>query len=280
MFGDERASNDGMQYAPMIHGFMLWNVYPQYQNAAPLIDGWNHVRLVVSGERMKAYINRWPEPALSIGKLESGSSSGAIHLRGPAIYANMTVTPDAVDGLPAQATEDSTAHDAGMVRHWQVSALAPLIKDHTPTYAEMPSDARNWRTVEAERGGLLNLNRQFTASEDPPSVVWLRFNVTAHSPTTRRVSLGWLGQTWIYVNGKFLTTGKNFYDPESERRDPDGRLSLKNGSFDVPLVAGKNEIAIALYASVHDDFHARTRYGWGAMMRFTDFFGLSFSQIL
>ena len=33
-----RASDDCVQYAPMIHGFMLWNAYPEYQAAAPVLE--------------------------------------------------------------------------------------------------------------------------------------------------------------------------------------------------------------------------------------------------
>ena len=55
---DCRAENDCIQYSPMINAFMLWNVYPEYQKRAPVFpDGWNHVRLVVSGKRMNVFIN-------------------------------------------------------------------------------------------------------------------------------------------------------------------------------------------------------------------------------
>ena len=53
-FPDCRAENDCIQYSPVINGFMLWNVYPEYQRRAPVFEnGWNHVRLVISGKRMK-----------------------------------------------------------------------------------------------------------------------------------------------------------------------------------------------------------------------------------
>ena len=179
MFGNERASDDGIQYAPMIHGFMLWNVYPQYQSHAPLINGWNHVRLVVSGRRMKVYINGSTEPTLSVGELESGSMAGALRVRGPTVFANLVVTLDAVDGLPPKPQPDPTAGEKGIVRHWEVSPLQPLTRMHTPAYSEMPTDLSAWRTVDAERGGLLNLNRQFTVSKDPPVLIWLRYTVNA-----------------------------------------------------------------------------------------------------
>jgi len=76
------------------------------------------------------------------------------------------------------------------------------------------------------------------------------------------------------VNGSLVTSGKNFYYPESERRRPDGRLSLENSSFPVPLHRGRNEVRIALYSSVHDDARTRTSYGWGLAMRYEDPRGL------
>ncbi len=278
MFGDCRASNDCVQYVPVIHGFMLWNVYPQYQNQAFVLDGWNHVRLVVSASRLNVYVNYQPTPALPIGHLESGSAEGSIKLRGPALFANLVITPDATGGLPDRPAPDPTANDPGIVRHWQLSPLVPLPSPRNPAYSTLPTRADAWKKIDADHNGLVNLNRQYTASDDPSALGWLRFHVQAAQAGTRRVSLGWLGEVWIFANGKLVTQGKNFYDPEGERRNPDGRLSLDNGSFDLPLQQGTNEIAIALFASGHDDLRPRTRYGWGLIMRFADPRGLAFSK--
>ena len=132
----------------------------------------------------------------------------------------------------------------------------------------MPQDSKAWQQIDAERGGLVNLNRKYMAGDDPPALGWLRFTVQASRPGAQRVSLGWIGQAWVFVNGRYVTQGKNFYYPEGERRDPDGRMSYENGSFDLPLRQGSNEVAIALYTSIHDDLRPRTSYGWGLMMRF------------
>lgn len=277
LFGDQCASNDGIQYAPMIHGFMLWNTYPQYQGPAPVFDGWNHVRIVVSGKRMKVYVNRFVEPVLSIGNLESGSKEGLLRLRGPAIFANLVVTPDETDRLSPKPEPDITSHDPGMVRHWQMSRLTSLLTNHIPSYGEMPRDADAWHTVSSERGGLVNLNRQYTLSDKPAAIGWLRFAVVAKQPGMRRVQLGWLGGIWVFVNGKPVAAVKNFYDPQNERRSPDGRLSMQNYALNLVLQRGVNEVAIALHAGVHDDLRSQTKYGWGIMARFPDSTGLSFS---
>ena len=130
-------------------------------------------------------------------------------------------------------------------------------------------------TVRSERFGILNLNRQFSASNEPPALTWVKTSVVSDRDQETQVSLGWIGQAWVFVNGYLITSGKNFYYPESERRAPDGRLSLENGSFSIPLHRGHNEIMIALYSSVHDDARSRTAYGWGLAMRYDDTRGLT-----
>lgn len=278
VFGDERASDDGMQYVPLIHGFMPWNLYPQYQHQAPLVNGWNHVKLVVTAHRLRVYVNHLPEPVLSVDHLESDSRQGSLRVRGPAIFANLEITPGVVDGLPSAGGPDAAAGDRGLVRQWRISPLQPLRAGFTPAYADMPVRPSAWRTVASDRGGLLNLNRQYQISQDPPAIEWLLFTVKAGRSGAKRVSLGWIGQVWIFVNGQAVTQGKNFYYPETERRNPDGRLSYANGSFDLPLRSGTNEVALALYSATHDDLSRRTKYGWGAMLRFNDASGLRLPQ--
>ncbi len=93
---------DCIQYAPQTHSVLLWDVFPQYQGPAPLHpDGWNHVKLVVSGKRMNIYINGASQPTLKIGRLEGDTDDGSLMLAGPGVFANLTLTPDAVEDLPA-----------------------------------------------------------------------------------------------------------------------------------------------------------------------------------
>jgi hypothetical protein len=103
---------DCIQYAPQTHGVLLWDVLPQYQAPAPLREGeWNHVKLVVSGQRMNIFVNGAKSPTLKVGRLEGDSQEGGLSLAGPGFFANLIVTPDAVDGLPAEPRKDPTAGD-------------------------------------------------------------------------------------------------------------------------------------------------------------------------
>src|SRR5581483_2072324 len=50
-----------VQYAPWTHGVLLWDLFPQYQARAPLREnGWNHLKLVISGRRMNVFVNDVP----------------------------------------------------------------------------------------------------------------------------------------------------------------------------------------------------------------------------
>jgi hypothetical protein len=273
---DCRAENDCIQYSPVINGFMLWNVYPEYQRRAPVVpDGWNHVRLVVSGKRMNVFINDSVQPTLAVGELLGNTQEGGLELYGPAAFANLVVTSGKTDGLSATPLADSMGSAPGIVHKWELAPLTALHYGSAPVYAERPQGQKIWEVVHSERFGIVNLNRQFAASNEPPSLTWVRSFVDSDRDQVKQVSLGWIGQMWVFVNGSLVTSGKNFYYPDSERQNPDGRLSLENGSFSIPLHHGHNEIMIALYSSVHDDARTRTSYGWGLAMRFRDLRGLT-----
>ena len=273
---DCRAENDCIQYSPVINGFLLWDVYPEYQSRAPVFpDGWNHVRLVVSGKRMNVFINDSIQPTLSVGELLGNTQTGGLELHGPAAFANLTVTPGKTDGLSPVPLPDSMGNSVGIVHDWSLGPLTPLHYGSAPTYAERPQGPTAWKRLRSERFGILNLNRQFHASKEPSALTWVMTSIDSDQEQIKPISLGWLGQAWIFVNGALITSGKNFYYPDSERRFPDGRLSLQNGSFPVPLHRGHNEIVIALHDSIHDDGNSRTKYGWGLAMRYDNVRGLS-----
>lgn len=62
----------------------------------------------------------------------------------------------------------------------------------------------------------------------------------------KRVSIGWIREAWVYSNGKLVFADRNLYGVPQASKAPDGRLGLENGSFDLPLHKGRNEIVIAV----------------------------------
>ncbi len=82
---------------------------------------------------MNVYLNNSPQPILAVGNLESSSTDGLIQLRGPAVSANLTVTPGAVEGLNPHPTPDPSAA-AGMVRQWQLGPQTPARFGQDPAF--------------------------------------------------------------------------------------------------------------------------------------------------
>ena len=54
---------------------------------------------------------------------------------------------------------------------------------------------------------------------------------------------------------------KNLFELEEARKAPDGRCSLENGTFTLPLEEGYNEVAVGI---------ANNFFGWGLMLRVAD----------
>jgi len=253
-----------MQYAPQTHGVLLWDLFPQYQTRAPLREnGWNHIRMVVSGRRMNVFVNDAASPTLEVGRLEGDAMKGGLRLQGPGTFANMVVTPDQVDGLSPEPAIDPLHGDRGIVRNWRFSEFSALPNAKEPLYKEMPGAAEQWKSIRTERNGLVNLSREYGRPLPEPAraVAWLKTTITSDSKQAKKVSIGWTRELWVFVNGRLVYADKNLFESEEARKAPDGRCSLENGAFTLPLEAGDNEIAVAI---------ANNFFGWGLMLRLAD----------
>ena len=268
------AADDCVQYVPRVHGVWPWEMYPEYQAAASVAVGaWNHVKLVVSGRRMNVFVNGAAKPTLVVGRLEGDALEGGLQFAGPAEFANLTITPDATEGLPSSPAPDPTDQNPNFLRHWEVSAPSPLPYGQSPSLAQMPANRAAWMNIAVERHGLVNLSRRYGSPTDRSTgaVAWLRTDIMSDHDRNERVSFGFLHEAWVFVNGKMVFSGENLYYPEAKRLPPDGRLSLDNASFELPLRAGRNEIAIALNNILAV---GHLHYGWGLELRLADRNGL------
>ena len=261
------ASQDCLQYVPIIKGRVLWDVYPQYQAPAPFRENeWNHIRLVISGKRMNVYVNGRTEPSLRVTHLEGDASTGTIAFEGTAYYANLTLAPGVTDGLDPTSPADPAASDHRYLVRWQGTDPVSMASTDHLSMTDMPSSASHWSPVVADYGGLINLSRYHapTPKQAPAQIIWLRTQVHSDRDQVRHVSVGWLREIWVFANGKLAFSGKNLYNVKGGRKAPDGRLSLQNDGFDLPLHKGENEVVVAIDGNTPD---MRGRYGWGFIMR-------------
>lgn len=251
-----------IQYAPQTRGVNLWDLFPQFQTRAPLRESaWNHIRMVVSGRRMNVFVNDAASPTLAVGRLEGDATQGGLRLQGPATFANLVITPDAVDGLPPEPVGDPSEADARLIRNWRLSNASVLPKGKEPLYAEMRA-AQEWKPIRAERRGLINISREYGRPlPGKRAVAWLKTTIASDRAQMKKVNIGWTRELWVFVNGKLVFAGENLFEVEDARKFPDARCSLENGAFTLPLEAGDNEVAVAI---------ANNFFGWGLMLRLAD----------
>ena len=256
---------DCLQYAPVVRGALLWDLYPAYQAPAPVNRGqWNRLKLVVAGRRLRVYVNGLR--ALQVDRLEGDAAAGGLVLQGMGYAANLRVTPNATEDLPRTAAADPTVRDGRTVRQWLASGVATLDPGVEANLAMAPADRAAWTPIEAETGGLVNLSRRHGWPPDRRSLVWLRTTLRAARKAETRAAIGWNDEVWVFVNGRPVFADKNEYQKTELRKKPDGRLSLDNGVLTLPLEAGDNDVVIGV---------ANAFFGWGLMLRLEDAAGVT-----
>lgn len=281
---DCAVSEECIQYMPTAHHLFEWDLYGQYQTHAPINPaGWNHIKLVLSGARMNVFINGARSPTLAVGTLVGGFADGSIRLHGPASYAHLSIAPDVVDGLPAVAANDPARSDARFVRQWLASKpfVMPSRTDATlqentgidPVYSSMPKATASWKPISLDPGGLVNLTRWYGDAQTGQAIagIWLKTTINADRAQIKHVDIGWTREVWIFVNGKLAFQSKNLYGIKGASKEPGGRLSLTNGSFDLPLQKGANHVFVA----IDDNFGGgEQHWGWGLEMRLANTDGI------
>ncbi len=269
-------SDDCIQYAPVVHGSLLWDIYPQFQAGGPVrATGWNHVRAVVSGHRLRVYVNGSPRPMLAVDTLEGEPGSGSLAFNGPALYRDLVVRADDAAGMPPSSP--GALEDQRLVASWQVAAPSIVPPGPMPPYASMPGASAGWAPIHAEPSGLVNLSRRYAPPErGEGEVAWLKTVVRSNADRTMRVRIGWAREVAVFVNGQPVFADRNFYfGLDATRRRPDGRLSLDNGAFTMRLHRGSNEIAVA----VNDFFPGSAVHaGWGLALQVEDLGGITLAR--
>jgi hypothetical protein len=281
---DCAVSDDCIQYMPTAHHVFEWDLYGNDQTRAPINPAaWNHIKLVVADGRMNVFVNGASSPTLAVGTLQGGFPDGSIRLHGPASYANLKIAPNKTEGLSAEASSAPATTDRRYISHWLASApfvmpsrMDAKLQENTgidPVYASVPAESATWKPVLPAPGGLINLTRWYGAAQTGPSItgIWLKTTLASDHAQVKHVDIGWTREVWVFVNGKLVYANKNLYGIEGASKEPDGRLSLTNGSFDLPLRKGANHIAVAL----DDNFGGGAQhFGWGLEMRLADVDGI------
>ncbi len=260
---------DAVQYAPFANGVNMWDLFGQFQGPANIKKGeWNHIKLVVSGRQMVAYVNNVGTTTLEVPRLESNSLTGSLAFNGRCLITDLVIKPNEVDGLPSQEGFDPTYHDPRYIRYWQVNSPQPLPKGQELYDGEFPDAETNWQPIDAERRGLINLTRGFGDSKSR-RFCWLKVKLVAVTEQKRKISLGFSDEVWVFLNRQPVFTDKNIYLSPGMRKNPDGRISTDNSSFQIDLKAGENELLVG----IANDF-----YGWGIIALLDNMEGIAIQR--
>ncbi len=263
---------DALQYAPVENRNTAWQLFwdgNALQQASFVHDGWNHVRLVVIGDRADLFINGSTTPTLHIPDLMTDIRAGGIGFVAnfdPSIrISNVSVRSlqpgDQIIGTAAV----ETAIPDGTLTDWSVSTVFP--ENSVDGVLTMPSDRLNsvgWDGLDPETNGMTNVSR-LRARSPENDTVFLSTRVTSQGDRTALMRFGYADRARIFVNGTLLFHGNATYNS----RHP-GFLGLigLNDAITVPLIDGDNEIVVAL---------SETFGGWGWIAAIEDRDGISFS---
>lgn len=276
---DCATSDDCVQYMRVDHGIFEWDLFGDNQARAPFnLNAWNHVKLSVNGRSMHVWINGSPVSVPRNHLLVGAFDSGAIKLSGPASYAHLTIAPTIASDASAQSP--SAASDPHFLSCWRATDafVMPSVFDATlgqntgiaPSIESVPAAAAFKHVLRADRTGLVNVTAALGNAQKGHAVIgtWLKTVVVSSHTQVKRVSLGWTREVWVFANGALVYADKNLYGAPAASEIPGGgRLSLDNGSFNLPLKKGKNEIDVLL----DDNFSGGLQhFGWGLMMRLPD----------
>ena len=267
------AADDCIQYAPITHTMMGWNIYPNYQGPAPISPtGWNHVHIEVVGDGMRVYVNYAAQPSLVVPRLWGLRHDGGLAFKGPAIYANLIVSHSStgLSIVPAASVA------AGTIMAWRASPPSVYNRSGAVLVEDAPAEDA-WRSIEVEPTGLVDLGRAFGLARFPsPSLAWLKTKVNASVAMRRTLQVGFAEEVWVFLNRQLVYSGDNEYFPPKTRLSPDGRLEPDNASIPLTLRKGRNEIILA----VGNDWRSNkgpleaSHYGWAAEAHFSQMKGL------
>jgi hypothetical protein len=265
---------DAMQYTPVFHGISAWQLYPEYNSAIEIPrEEWLHVKLVISGSQLEAYLGGTDEPALVVGDLKRGEASGLLALKAnfpaaaqqpeawPTAFANFSVSIDDTPGDYREASRPAPQY----IREWSVS---PAFAPQDGTMRELPATetaADGWSTVVSESSGLVNLARFRSFPQGTGGgAILARVVILSDRDQVKKLDFGLSDRGSIFLNGEVVFSGDNTYRSRSQRYL--GVVTIDNDAIYLRLNEGANELTFA----VSEAFG-----GWGLIARFEDMEGIS-----
>lgn len=249
---------DALQYTPVFNGLSAWQLYNgQGYTALAAIPHkqWVHVRLEVKGSQARVFLDGAAKPALVINHLKHGAVKGGLGLKGPAgglaHFANFSYHADDTLEFPPP---HPISPPEGIITRWEISPTYKLTQIDRETAPGLQNlKGLEWRAVESEETGLLNISRFISRLGQEPDCVLIRKTILAEKAEIKKFVFGYSDEVSLFLNDRILFRGK----AQFRLRDAhfQGVVGLHDAVF-LPLEKGENQLILMVTESFG---------GWGIM---------------
>ena len=241
---------DAVQYTPVENGNSAWQIFSD-KNAIAAVsqtyDGWNHVKVVVKGDRADFYFNS-DAPVLHVPDLKTDLTSGYAGLRVSGAvtvhFSNITFRP-LTDGdrIVGEAKETPPLPD-GLIGKWHVSSVFPEAEvDNALTLSATTGDDLDWDTLAVETNGVANISKIRERLSGNDSTVFIRLPIASDRDQMKKLRFGYSDRVRVYLNGTRI------YEGDAGWSVRDYRFLGTVGFFDsvgLDLKEGENELMVAV----------------------------------
>lgn len=261
---------DAVQYDPIFNMSATWQLYngEAYQAVADIpTKRWFHLKIEVSGDFAKVYLENNPVATLTV-KLKHDLTSGnvGVYSYHPAIFKNLKITKHAPENILLRKTQ-ATANDKTYISNWLISEPYDNLDFKIEKPFLMENLITKYHQIETEEDYLMNLNRHFTKSKTKNTVL-AKVIVNSETAQKKKIHLGYSDKIKVYLNSKQLFMGDNSFR-ESERYEDRGYVSDKQETIEIPLVKGENELILEI---------SEEKFGWGFIARFENSEGIEIKK--
>lgn len=254
--------DDATQYVPSFNNEANWQLYPEHRAKYVFPQtGWVHMKIVVKANTAQLFMDTVAKPVLIITNLRTHNRSGKIGFTclGEETFANLTLTPM----TPSAPVAVAERHEVGLITQYQISQSYTIDKQ-TKEVSYPALMNLNWKTVNTDEDGLLDIGKYYvkqnieTYQSRSNDIVWLKQELVAEEPVTRRMNFDFSNRVWVFLNGQILYHGDHsfflkgpFYQGTIDKKFISDAIYLQ-------LKKGKNELLIGI-SSVAD--------GWGIISK-------------
>ena len=254
--------DDAIQYVPAFNNEANWQLYPEHRaNYVFPQTGWVHMKIVVRANTAQLFMDTVAKPVLTITNLRTHNRSGKIGFTclGDETFANLTLTamPPSAPVAVAVRRED------GLITQYHISQSYTIDKQ-TKEVAYPSSMHFKWKTVATDEDGLLDISKYYSKENSETyqsrsnDIVWLKQELVADEPVTRRMNFDFSNRVWIFLNGQILYHGDHSFFLKGPFFQGTIEKKFISDALYLPLKKGKNELLIGISA-VAD--------GWGIISK-------------